>query len=153
MSSRDPRDSERQARVDQQLKIAKDSEALDTWIAEAIQNPFHPNAMGSLQSIIRYNDLADRYSRSILFAIHFLRAQRNLYFPYEREPPIPIPFGPNAVFLDLGGATGRIAYVLARNDLAHKVISVDVNRMRLEDVVLGELLNEGVNGVGSSKAS
>src|SRR6266480_886138 len=99
------------------------SQDLHAWISAALAAPFNPVQSTSLQSIIEYNTLAGAWNQSFLANWSHYEIVKSL----DHELLLYLPLGPEAIVLDLGGATGILACQLVESGLARKVISVDIS--------------------------
>jgi len=93
------------------------------WIEGALKQPFNPIESDSNQSMQQYDNLADVWESTFLAAWDHNGVAKTLF----QELLVFLPLGPEAIVLDVGGATGMLARFLVASGLARKVISVDIS--------------------------
>src|SRR6266480_5370469 len=96
---------------------------LKQWIRGALEKPFNASESNANKSIQDYDQLAAHWEHTFLNAWNHYKDVKTLMHNLITH----LPLGPGAIVLDLGGATGKFARFLVENDLARKVISVDIS--------------------------
>lgn len=95
---------------------------LKKWIELALDQPFNVTESNSNKAIQDYNPMATIWEYKFLTNWNHYKDVKTL-----EELRIHLPFSPEAIVLDLGGATGRLARFLVQMGLAAKVISLDIS--------------------------
>jgi SAM-dependent methyltransferase len=102
---------------------------LKKWIQLALEQPFNATESNSNKAIQDYDQIATIWEYMFLTDWNHYKDTKTL-----KELQMHLPFGPKAIVLDLGGATGRLARFLVQSGLAGKVISLDISPKMTEQV-------------------
>ena len=106
---------------------------LQAWIRTALERPYNPSESNSNRSIQQYDNLAPVWERTFLASWY----HNEVIETFSQELRAHLPLGPEAIVLDLGGATGMLARFLVASGLARKVISIDISPRMTEQARQG----------------